>query len=119
MYRVRGWAGSRVWVMEATGQTGAQPVAAFFHGAVTSGPASIFKLVLPISPDNLSAWIFSPWLPGVSKCGTTDLYHRLIMHKGILAARNKVWRSGAKDLGTESLNLHHVNSHIHTETVPC
>jgi hypothetical protein len=27
---------------------------------------------------------------GVSKCGTTDLYHRLTLHKQILAAANKV-----------------------------
>ncbi|KAI8472649.1 MAG: P-loop containing nucleoside triphosphate hydrolase protein [Monoraphidium minutum] len=26
---------------------------------------------------------------GVSKCGTTDLYHRLVMHQGVLTARNK------------------------------
>lgn len=45
---------------------------------------------------------------GVSKCGTTDLYHRLTMHKQILPATNKVrsharlplWLSGTCRAGT-------------------
>lgn len=49
-------------------------------------------------------------LPGVSKCGTTDLYHRLVMHRGVLAARNKargagVWGRAAAELRRASFAL--------------